>query len=67
MALPAYSKLFKSRPRFLGSTNLKLAGAFVLALSFVAEHLVERPGNEFGRRLSVRLRPRRPATVPSAA
>jgi peptidoglycan/LPS O-acetylase OafA/YrhL len=39
----------------------------VLVVSFAAEHLVERPGNEFGRRLSVRLRPRRPVVVPSAA
>jgi hypothetical protein len=38
-----------------------------LAVSFAAEHLVERPGNEFGRRLSVRLRPRRAVTAPGVA
>ena len=50
-------------------TPLYLVGVVVtvLVMSFVAEHLVERPGNEFGRRLSVRLRPRRPTTVPSVA
>jgi peptidoglycan/LPS O-acetylase OafA/YrhL len=50
-------------------TPLYLVGVVVtvLAVSFLAEHLVERPGNEFGRRLSVRLRPRRPAAVPSVA
>jgi peptidoglycan/LPS O-acetylase OafA/YrhL len=50
-------------------TPLYLVGVVitVLVISFVAEHLIERPGNEFGRRLSVRLRPRRPTTVPSVA
>ncbi|HUB49532.1 MAG TPA: acyltransferase [Acetobacteraceae bacterium] len=49
-------------------TPLYMAGvvAAVLALSFVAEHLVERPGNEFGRRLSIRLAPRRPVAVAAA-
>ena len=54
--------LFRDEPLYLVGVV-----ATVLALSFVAEHLVERPGNEFGRRLSVRLRPRRPAAVPSVA
>jgi peptidoglycan/LPS O-acetylase OafA/YrhL len=50
-------------------TPLMLAGvlAAVLVLAFIAENLVERPGNEFGRRLSVRLRPRRPAPVAGVA
>ena len=39
----------------------------VLALSYLAERLVERPGNEFGRRLSVRLGRPRAATMPRAA
>jgi len=37
--------------------------AFVLAvliLAFIGERLVERPGNEFGRRLSSRIAPRAP-------
>jgi peptidoglycan/LPS O-acetylase OafA/YrhL len=38
----------------------------VLALAYVGERLVERPGNEFGRRLSLRIAPRVPA-VPSVA
>ena len=38
----------------------------VLALAYVGERLVERPGNEFGRRLSVRVRSRA-ATVARAA
>jgi peptidoglycan/LPS O-acetylase OafA/YrhL len=54
--------LFRDQPPYLIGVV-----AAVLALSFVAEHLVERPGNEFGRRLSVRLRPQRPAAVPSVA
>jgi peptidoglycan/LPS O-acetylase OafA/YrhL len=32
----------------------------VLALAYIAERLVERPGNEFGRRLSQRIPPRAP-------
>jgi len=39
----------------------------VLAISFIAEHAVERPGNEFGRRLSIRLTPRRAPVVATAA
>ncbi len=54
--------IFRDEPLYLVGVV-----ATVLALSFVTEHLVERPGNEFGRRLSVRLRPRRPVTVPSVA
>jgi peptidoglycan/LPS O-acetylase OafA/YrhL len=38
----------------------------VLLLAYIGERLVERPGNEFGRRLSVRVRPRAPA-VPRVA
>lgn len=38
----------------------------VLALAYVAERLVERPGNEFGRRLSRRMIRRTPA-IPSVA
>jgi peptidoglycan/LPS O-acetylase OafA/YrhL len=33
----------------------------VLGLAYLAERLVERPGNEFGRRLSQRVTPRVPA------
>jgi peptidoglycan/LPS O-acetylase OafA/YrhL len=33
----------------------------VLVLAFIAERLVERPGNEFGRRLAMRLGRRVPA------
>jgi peptidoglycan/LPS O-acetylase OafA/YrhL len=40
--------------------------AGVLLLAFIAERLVERPGNEFGRRLSVRIAPR-PSVVPRVA
>jgi peptidoglycan/LPS O-acetylase OafA/YrhL len=54
--------LFRDTPLFLAGIV-----ATVLVVSFAAEHLVERPGNEFGRRLSVRLRPRRPAAVASVA
>jgi peptidoglycan/LPS O-acetylase OafA/YrhL len=32
----------------------------VLILAFIGERLVERPGNEFGRRLSSRIAPRAP-------
>jgi peptidoglycan/LPS O-acetylase OafA/YrhL len=38
----------------------------VLLLAYMGERLVERPGNEFGRRLSLRIAPRAPA-VPSVA
>jgi peptidoglycan/LPS O-acetylase OafA/YrhL len=54
--------LFRDQPLYLAGVV-----ATVLALSFVAEHLVERPGNELGRRLSVRLRPRRATAVASVA
>jgi len=54
--------LFRDEPLYLAAVV-----AAVLAVSFSAEHLVERPGNEFGRRLSVRLRPRRAVTAPGVA
>jgi peptidoglycan/LPS O-acetylase OafA/YrhL len=38
----------------------------VLALAYVGERLVERPGNEFGRRLSVRVRSRAAAVARAA-
>lgn len=41
--------------------------ATVLLLSFMFEHLVERPGNEFGRRLSKRLSEARFSTAMPAA
>ena len=50
-------------------TPLMLAGvvATVLVLSYFAEILVERPGNEFGRRLSSRIGRARLPAVPNAA
>jgi peptidoglycan/LPS O-acetylase OafA/YrhL len=38
----------------------------VLVLAYVGERLVERPGNEFGRRLSVRVRSRAAAVARTA-
>jgi peptidoglycan/LPS O-acetylase OafA/YrhL len=54
--------LFRDEPIYL----VGVVGC-VLALSFIFENLVERPGNEFGRRLSRRMAPPRPARVPSVA
>ncbi len=54
--------IFRDAPLYLAGVL-----AAVLAMSFVAEHLVERPGNELGRRLSMRLRPRRAAALASVA
>lgn len=50
-------------------TPLFFAGVLsaVLLLSLIAEHLVERPGNELGRKLSGRLTRRGPAPVASVA
>jgi len=50
-------------------TPIALIGvvAAVLALSYAAERLVERPGNEFGRRLSMRVHRPRPAALARAA
>lgn len=45
---------------------LALVVGAVLVLAFIAERLVERPGNEFGRRLSARIAPR-PAAIPRVA
>jgi peptidoglycan/LPS O-acetylase OafA/YrhL len=49
-------------------TPVWIAGVVVtvLLVAWATERMIERPGTEFGRRLSLRLRPRVPA-APRAA